>query len=837
MSPPQQPGRRESYHSTSSGPTGGGYTLSTQSQIPTINQPPSMEGSPSAMTYEMYQSPRTASPNPVYHLGQALTTHLPTLTIPENPGLLAPDVSPWASSESNFSTPSEHSHRKSFAPRGGYGSPTTTADWALSTYVPAAFPTTAQDLRSPADLELMAASAAPSFTSPWSSAPYTDAMIDPAMSIYYEDNSILNHSHPHFPSVRSPTPPNISSSVQSAESLVTLAPALRDAQAHVGRFKEQAALLGTLSGASFLTAITLPRPVRNAIPDLLEVYWKRFDTFFPLVHRRSFEAAPNDVLRCAMAAMATQFLDSKEDRLRGNTLHEFAWQEVKRVSWPRDAHPVQRQICFNQSLQVPQWNVQIMQAILLCEFFARFRGRKAVIRPSQPFQSLYSRVSSLASPTCLSPDFVIYSSFFQDPLFSLVLSSPFSQWHPYSTSPSQVDTTQDHESSFGSTMTTSSSSAGAPASGTLRGRWAEWLEAEARRRLLAACFVLDAHTSVYYELPLMQPFNQPCPPIPLTATSQTLWEATTPEEWEARIPTGLISLEPAVLMEGVVTPERIASAPSLDQAVFLASESLRMPRRSSFSGLDLSSPPDLTEVERITQFFPGSATANTYAALHYTPLHDLLAVSGDSWLFSQKVLPSLSFQQHQKRLKRWSASPHASVAAQLAAKALIAFISDNSNTNTTPPALPASRKSWNTNNISDYWALYVCSLICWALGYQATRGTAAAAAAAAAAASTPRTASVSSPLKTSSSSSSSGSLDPESSDAEVLSWLAMVAGGSAAADVPGHVKVRGRGAIVAVVALARRRIEAEAVGGRSRLLVDAVGVLRKLEEGANWKWF
>ena len=34
-----------------------------------------------------------------------------------------------------------------------------------------------------------------------------------------------------------------------------------------------------------------------------------------------------------------------------------------------------------------------MQTILLCEFYARFRGRKVVTRPSQQFRNLYSRVS------------------------------------------------------------------------------------------------------------------------------------------------------------------------------------------------------------------------------------------------------------------------------------------------------------------------------------------------------------------------------------------------------------------------------------------------------------
>ena len=44
--------------------------------------------------------------------------------------------------------------------------------------------------------------------------------------------------------------------------------------------------------------------------------------------------------------------------------------------------------------QRPQWTLQVMQAILLCEFYGRFRGSRAAARASEPFQSLYSRVSS-----------------------------------------------------------------------------------------------------------------------------------------------------------------------------------------------------------------------------------------------------------------------------------------------------------------------------------------------------------------------------------------------------------------------------------------------------------
>jgi len=85
--------------------------------------------------------------------------------------------------------------------------------------------------------------------------------------------------------------------------------------------------------AARLAAGPLSKAVCAAIPRYIDVYWRRFHPLYPIVHRPMFEATGNnDVLRCAMAAVATQYLDSKEDRLNGNLLHEYAWQEVKRVS-------------------------------------------------------------------------------------------------------------------------------------------------------------------------------------------------------------------------------------------------------------------------------------------------------------------------------------------------------------------------------------------------------------------------------------------------------------------------------------------------------------------------
>ena len=65
-----------------------------------------------------------------------------------------------------------------------------------------------------------------------------------------------------------------------------------------------------------------------------------------------------------------------------------------------------------------------MQAVLLCEYFARFRGRKAVTRPSSTFIDLYSRVSS---PRFLASSFRLGGPFSPPEIGS--------GWSPVSSSP------------------------------------------------------------------------------------------------------------------------------------------------------------------------------------------------------------------------------------------------------------------------------------------------------------------------------------------------------------------------------------------------------------------
>ncbi|KAK5661675.1 hypothetical protein OQA88_9775 [Cercophora sp. LCS_1] len=981
-----------------------------------------------------YQTPRTTPP------AIALVTQglpLPSLHIPEHrtPELYHHDASPWTSSasDSTYSTPvSDIPRARVWMPR--HRSPTT--EWPsnqlLSPY-PGSAPRNVQS--SGGGLDMLAAPPAPMFSNPFPPTSHYSTVgqqQQPAYPPVFDLNSFAAtgaagqqhsfRSHQHSNSMSSLHSPVMaaSTSAHGSEALVTPAPALPsrlDAMAAMGRQKEMAmegvvdghgtamgglGVLGGLGvgfgggldasgdngehGSGILAALDLPlgggcgmpgvamsiplqRPVRASIPGYLDMYWQRVDPILPVVHRQSFEAAPEDVLRCAMAAVATQYTDNKEDRNRGNQLHEYAWHEAKRVT---------------------SWSLQTMQAILLCEYFARFRGRKASTRPSKLFESLYQRVSSLQFFAASSSSSSSWSSSL--PLASressslwLVDTNPWScasspasdvsscdsitptaaTTAPYVTLQPASYASSTASSSFGIPSSPSSftldvsfplaaepsngfnhnvSCAPAPARAqrswsslfspnrynpplasslslhaqtqlaeqtysqalsTLQvlyqnpamfdhtllaadqhlsadERWRSWVDTEARRRLLASCFHLDGHAAIYQQQRRAHQWDSdgttPVPPVPLFGRSAALWNASSADEWAAVLASdpgaGIPAFAPPLEQ---LTAGDIMSQMPYDRLAILGIEMLRLPQRQPSAAASVSahgSPvPEqggptqmrlhdgrhqdtvreslaLDVEERISTLFAGCPIANTYLALHHTPLHDLLAVGGDSWVFSQKVLPATSFIEHQKRLKSWAeqhtrpSAPSSSTAVSglnaakatvYAARAIIGFLERGYSVSTPPVDRGMPSSPWSTD-LSDYWALYVCALICWAFSHRAR-----------AAVPTPDG------RHAHQRSSSEGSLHHHNhhhhpnqasrllsaatvqADEEALTWLRMVAAENT--HIEDVVRSRGRHEAAGVVGLVKRWLESDCIGGRSRLYVDAVGVLRKLDEGANWKWF
>ncbi|KAK3402134.1 hypothetical protein B0T20DRAFT_451013 [Sordaria brevicollis] len=593
---------------------------------------------------------------------------------------------------------------------------------------------------------------------------------------------------------------------------------------------------------------TLPmsfiNPLHDAVPRYLEVYWERVHPLFPVVHRASFEEAPEEVLRYAMAAVATQFLENDEDRVKGNEMHDYVAREVKKI---------------------PAWNIQVLQAIFLYEYFARFRGQNAVIRPSGLFQELYKR-----------PQLEVSEQTYLQGAFDPQVLYHYSAALDYTASPSDrpVNTS-----------------------------WKNWVDAEARRRLLAACFFLDGHAAIYQQQPQAGQTSVdselPRPSIPLMGPSLGLWEASSPASWakilaedpSAGVPVFLDSAE-------TITPDFVSRQISIDRMIILVSESLRFAhrhgsnalsastRKSSLSEVDpqlqymhgqlspaqqelpylqpdfLQSPHSRTcssfDMEtRINSLFFGCPIANTYLALHHTPLHDLLAVSGDSWLFTEKVLPAAKFANHLRRLKAWAENHHHRPggntslptdmsdlsmvkATMYAARSILEFLSPVSpGVSRYAPTKGAGREdrpSFWGNDLSDFWALYVCALIIWAFGHKARP------VAAATAGSTRTVAAADAQLqhhqhsakrrRTGNSEASfisrHGQNSVATADQQAMNWLRMLA----ADNVTGEdiIRARSRRETMGVVSLVRRRLDSDCIGGKNRLYVEAVGILRRLEE-------
>ncbi|KAJ4155695.1 hypothetical protein LMH87_000929 [Akanthomyces muscarius] len=461
--------------------------------------------------------------------------------------------------------------------------------------------------------------------------------------------------------------------------------------------------------------LPLSQTVREAVPVYLEVYWNKVHPMYPIIHRLSFEKALENmsdatyILQCAMAAVATQFLGHEDHRINGSQLHFHAACKLKTESG------------------TDHWPIQTMQAVLLSEYYLRFRGRdKDAFQTSDLFTLLYQKANHQVS--LLSENAV-----------------------------------------FGRPDT-----------------WEAWVEDEAHRRLLASCFLLDIHCMRYFERApvavLGLDYSSPSTlAIPLSANTTKLWEASSLESWSKLNPQCPRVSVGMAIAQGY-KPLDIQESSPFDASVLLAAYSLQFPARQNPTRLDLIQ--DLSGVDisqmNVLNLFAHSAVANTYLALHFTPLHVALSVSGDSWVFNKKVLRLAAFTQHQSQLSRWRDSGSSAVAAAFAARALVAFLGlgPNDNGNGTASTSPC-------NDISDFWGIYVCALICWAFGHVGRDG--------------------------------SGAWNDGSSRPAALQWLQ-----SAAKMHPAQVqRLAGRRNAQAVVGLAREALEREHFGGRSILISDA----------------
>lgn len=370
MSPP--PGSSDDLYGSSTGhQPSTHYKFGPHPDMPTPYQPGSVGSSPEPSSFGG-MVPRTA-PMPIFVTTQGLSSSALQTALDPPELIHTGGYSSWTS-DSTYSTTSEMPSRQRFWRHPHQNS----IEWSADANLLSTYPNVArQEISTSGRLETMAT---PYFVStafpvspqlvPHIAASHASYSSEPLISTGFADEQAqalldpaIASMHQRSSSVRSTPPPtSTSTSGQVADTLVTPAP-LHPRIDPMAQARHKELVMEVLSadggspqwngestggsgiptgpGLSGLngcgiggigTVTSLPRSVQNAIPTYIDLYWERFHIHYPVVHRRSFEGSGEEVLRYAMAAIATQFMNGKEDRIRGSQLHEYAWQEAKRVS-------------------------------------------------------------------------------------------------------------------------------------------------------------------------------------------------------------------------------------------------------------------------------------------------------------------------------------------------------------------------------------------------------------------------------------------------------------------------------------------------------------------------
>jgi len=432
----------------------------------------------------------------------------------------------------------------------------------------------------------------------------------------------------------------------------------------------------------------------------------------------------------------------------------------------------------------PAWSIQTMQAILLTEMFTRFRGRKAVVRCSRHFEELYGRL--LSNSGHLYKASLTYTS--------IPLGAP--------------NAVGDHPTVTAQSLEYSD----------LQGEWTRWIDAETRRRLIGACFKFDVQQAMYHEKSRLKGHFDGRSPLLCLPCPENLWLASSPPEWQTHL--AGYAVQPLQLFQTEPLRAPLSLVP-FSKSLLICSFIVQLPVREIGFSNDYQAD-KLHSVSKISQLFPDDLLGRTCLSLYYTPLFDLLAIAGDTWVFAQKITPPSDFHAARSRLKAWSSSFAAAAATQHACHILQSLLSS--------PYKPTSTDPENTVRgvcVSEYWPLYIAALICWAFGHRYQNSSSASGQISRAALSSAVAMDV-----------DAERLQPHQ-EARISALTYATSMLELGVEDLLTNKASMRGDTSAVVDAVKARLELDSVGSQCMMLDDAVGVLRRIKESGvgKGKWF
>ncbi len=339
----------------------------------------------------------------------------------------------------------------------------------------------------------------------------------------------------------------------------------------------------------------------------------------------------------------------------------------------------------------------------------------------------------------------------------------------------------------------------------LDGIWREWIEWEVRQRLRAACFMLDTHQKFCYEQRRCQARATAENTFIKVPCSMSLWAAPTSQQWFEVIQsldcTAVRLIHPENMSAAEISRLPLSAQADAGGIVF---ELLPSRDQAPLPTLGLATNARL--INTLTSLFPQFIHTHGYLALYHTPLHQLLSLTGNTWLFGQKLTSHSDIDAIPQAVRIWASSPAAAQATWHACHLLRHTFKDVSDID----------KPFR--GVSEYWFLYTSTIIVWAFGYR--------------------------PSTLSASVSSSTSISRRASSvtlaAEDLANIksAALAWTEAMIDLKPENLINSqlRTDTGPVIDAARLRLQQEALmsHGRSGMLLDACGVLDRIREGRKW---
>jgi hypothetical protein len=335
--------------------------------------------------------------------------------------------------------------------------------------------------------------------------------------------------------------------------------------------------------------------------------------------------------------------------------------------------------------------------------------------------------------------------------------------------------------------------------------WREWIEWEVRQRLRAACFMFDSHQKFCYEQRRCQArataentfIKVPCP--------KSLWTAATSQQWFEVIQTLDCTAVRLKHPEDMSAAE-ISSLPLSAQADAGGIVFELLPSRDKAPLSTLGHCTNARLIKTLTTLFPQFIHTHGYLALYHTPLHQLLSLTGNTWLFGQKLTSHSDIDAIFPAVRVWASSPAAAQATWHACHLLRHTLK------------PVSDVDKPFRGVSEYWFLYTSTLIVWAFGYRPSSHS--------------TSVSSSASISRRASSVTLASEDPADVKSIALAWT------EAMIDLKPEQLINSqlRTETGPVIDAARLRLQEEAVmsHGRSGMLLDACGVLDRIREGRKW---